>query len=172
MMSSESETGAFDRHAFKQAFQDHAKQVRNFIYYKCGDAAQAEDIMQEAFLRLWNDRAKIDGSKVKGFLFTVANNLFLDSTRRQKVALKYQQAPKREMDEESPQHVLEQKEFRKRLQDAIDALPEGQREVFLLNRIDKLTYNEIAERLGVSVKAVEKRMGKALAKMRKLVKNI
>ena len=171
-MSSEADTGEFDRKAFKQAFDDHARQVRNFIYYKCGDVDQAEDIMQEAFLRLWQQREKIDPARVKAFLFTVANNLFLDAARREKVALKFQQQPQRQSDGENPQHVLEQKEFMERLQSAINDLSEGQREVFLLNRIEKLTYKEIAERLDVSVKAVEKRMGKALAKMRKLIKNI
>lgn len=171
-MSFEPEQHPFDKKAFKKAFQDHARQVRNFIYYKSGNLPQSEDIMQEAFLRLWKARETVDPGKVKSFLFSIANNLFLDAVRHQKVKLKHQQAPKREVDGESPQHILEQKEFQQQLENAINALPEGQREVFLLNRIDKLTYAEIAERLGVSVKAVEKRMGKALAKMRKLVKNI
>ena len=55
---------------------------------------------------------------------------------------------------------------------AIASLPEGQREVFLLNRMDQMTYKEIAEFLGVSQKAVEKRMHKALVKLRKTIKNI
>jgi RNA polymerase sigma-70 factor (family 1) len=157
-----------DRNQFRELFEAHAGHVRNFIYYKCGDLAQAEDITQETFLRLWREREKIDLNRVRSFLFTVANNLFLDSTRRQKVALKYQNQPTRDRDHESPEHVLEQKEFREQLETAINDLPETQREVFLLNRIEKMTYREIAEQLGVSVKAVEKRMGKALKRLRKL----
>ncbi|MEM0999414.1 MAG: RNA polymerase sigma factor [Bacteroidota bacterium] len=159
-------SNTLDRVEFRKLFEAHAQHIRNFIYYKCGNVEQAEDIMQETFLRLWREREKIDLEKVKSFLFTVANNLFLDSTRRQKVALKYQQEPVNDRDHESPEHVLEQKEFRARLEGVINALPETQREVFLLNRIEKLTYREIAERLGISVKAVEKRMGKALKRLR------
>ena len=59
-----------------------------------------------------------------------------------------------------------------KLQAAIAELSEAQREDFLLNRIDKKTYNEIAEMLDISVKAVEKRMHNALKQLRKLVKNI
>lgn len=157
-----------DREAFRKIFEAHAEQIRNFIYYKCGDVQHAEDIMQEAFLRLWRDRAKVDLPRVKSFLYAVANNLFLDSARHRQVILKHQQEPAPDRDHENPEHVLEQNEFREALEKAINDLPETQREVFLLNRIEKLTYKEIAERLGVSVKAIEKRMGKALKRMRNL----
>ena len=64
---------------------------------------------------------------------------------------------------------MEYAEFKNELETAINDLPEGQKEVFLMNRIDKLTYKEIAERLGVSQKAVEKRMHKALLKLKNLL---
>ena len=67
---------------------------------------------------------------------------------------------------------MEFSEFDLTIQQAISKLSEGQREVFLLNRIEKKTYNEIAELLEVSVKAVEKRMHKALVKIRAIHKNI
>jgi len=67
---------------------------------------------------------------------------------------------------------MEEKEFMDKLQQTLAELPEGQREVFLLNRIDKKTYTQIAEMLDISVKAVEKRMHNALKHLRKLVKNI
>ncbi|MEM7514507.1 MAG: sigma-70 family RNA polymerase sigma factor, partial [Bacteroidota bacterium] len=55
-----------------------------------------------------------------------------------------------------------------RLEGAIAALPEKNRVVFLMNRIEKLTYQEIADSLGLSVKAIEKRMHKALIELRKI----
>ena len=63
---------------------------------------------------------------------------------------------------------MEEEEFRLRLEKAIAELPEKNRVVFLMNRIDKLTYKEIADQLNLSVKAVEKRMHKALLKLRSL----
>ena len=68
--------------------------------------------------------------------------------------------------------LFEEKEFMKKLQDAIAILPEKQREVFLLNRIDKMTYKEIAVLLNLSVKAVEKRMHNALIVLREKIGNI
>ena len=71
--------------------------------------------------------------------------------------------------EQSPKYALEEKEFKKQLEDTIGAMPEKQREVFLMNRIDELTYKEIADRLELSVKAVEKRMHGALGYLREKV---
>jgi len=69
-------------------------------------------------------------------------------------------------EKESPEFVLEMKEFDNKLQAAIADLPDKSRVVFLMNRIDGITYREIAENLGVSVKAVEKQMSRALRILR------
>ena len=157
---------------FKKIWDAHAKSVRNFLWYKCGDEALAQDLMQEAFIRLWNKWSDIDPEKAKSFLFTVANNLFLDHVRHQKVVLKFQDSPRQERSAKDPQFELEEKEFKAQLEKAISDLPEGSREVFLMNRIESLSYKQIAEKLSISVKAVEKRMSKALKELRKLYKKI
>lgn len=171
-MPSDPSRKIFDQAAYKQVFMEYGEQIRNFIYYKSGDLPLAQDIMQETFLKLWTERERVNPDKVKSFLYTVANNKFLDHARHQKVVLKFENIPVKEGHNESPEHVLEQKEFREALEKAIAALPETQREVFLMNRIEKLKYKEIAVRLGISVKAVEKRMHKALSQMRKLTRKI
>ncbi len=128
--------------------------------------------MQEAFLRLWQKRADVSPPKVKSFLFTVANNLFLDEVKHKKVVLKFFQHPQKDVTLEHPQFVLESEEFKAQLEQAIAALPEKSRVVFLMNRIDKLSYKDIAERLELSVKTIEKRMHRALLAMRKLNEKI
>ncbi|MEM9527044.1 MAG: sigma-70 family RNA polymerase sigma factor, partial [Bacteroidota bacterium] len=105
--------------------------------------------------------------KAKGFLFTVGNNLVLNEIKHQKVVLRYRQEHKVKIEADTnPQQLLEYQEFRDRLQEVIEDLPEGQRTVFLLNRSNGKTYREIAEMLGLSVKAVEKRMHQALLRLR------
>ncbi len=168
----ESSKSVCDQLVFTKIFETHAEAVRNYIYYKCGDKEQAEDVMQEAFVKLWNNCKKVFYEKAKGFLCTVANNLFLNQVAHKKVRLEYAKMPRRNKNIESPDYVMEEKEFMDKLQKAISELTDGQREVFLLNRIDKKTYNEISEMLDISVKAVEKRMHNALKQLRKLVKNI
>jgi len=62
----------------------------------------------------------------------------------------------------SPEFILRMKEYEEKLNGVIGMMTEGSREVFLMNRIEGMKYKEIAERLGISVKAVEKRMSNAL----------
>ncbi|WP_298417932.1 RNA polymerase sigma-70 factor [uncultured Kordia sp.] len=157
---------------FETIFNANAETLRNFIYYKCGSEQQAEDIVQEAFIKLWKNCAKVIFTKAKSFLYTVANNTFLNEVAHEKVVLKYKQQNTGKVSNETPEFILREKEFQEKLQRTIAKLPEGQREVFLLNRIDKKTYKEIAEIIGLSVKAVEKRMHKALVTLRKEIGKI
>lgn len=157
---------------FESIFMEQAEGLRNFLYYKSGDMAQAEDLVQDAFSKLWENCAKVLREKAKSFLFTVANNLFLNKVEHQKVVLKFEKRAHSQKSNITPQFLLEEEEFRQRLTDAISALPEGQRIVYLMNRLDKKTYQEIAETLAISVKAVEKRMHKALKTLRKIHKKV
>ena len=152
--------------AFEELYSNYSKSLYNFIYYKCGSQDQAEDLVQEAFIKMWNNCAKIIFEKAKSFLYTVANNLFLNEVAHKKVILKYNKIPTVDSTNEDPEFILEEKEFMVKLQNAISSLTDGQREVFLMSRIDKKSYKEIAELLSISVKAVEKRMHGALLKMR------
>ena len=68
---------------------------------------------------------------------------------------------------ESPEYIMEENEYMDKLQKAIANLTDGQREVFLLSRMEDKKYSEIAEMLSISVKAVEKRMMGALNALRK-----
>ena len=157
---------------YDTVFMSHSEHLRNFMYYKSGNLQRSEDIMQDAFIKLWTECTNVPFEKAKSFLFTVANNLFLNQEKHKKVVLKFEKRHIVSNNVESPQFLMEEAEFEKQLKDAIDSLPDGQREVFLMNRIDKLKYKEIAERLDVSVKAVEKRMHKALVVLRKISKKV
>lgn len=157
---------------YKSIFSEHAEKVRNFIYYKSGSLALAENMVQEAFIKLWENCAKVDFTKARSYLYSVANNLFLNQVNHKKVVLKFEKNNPKVSEVPSPQFLLEEQEFGKRLEAAINALPEDQKVVFLMNRIDKKKYREIADELNLSVKAVEKRMHKALSELRKVHKKV
>lgn len=165
-------TSVCDDRVFEKVFKDYSKVVRNFIYFKCGDANQADDLTQDAFVKLWKNCAKVPFEKVKSYLFVLVKNAFFNEANHKKVVLKYQNTkPNNNVDTQDPEFLMREKEFHKQLNNAINTLSEKQREVFLLNRIEKKTYNEIAEMLEISVKAVEKRMHTALQNLRKQIKN-
>ncbi len=160
-----------EERVFEKIFRDHAKTVRNFILFKCGNPDQADDLTQDAFVKLWKNCAKVPIEKVKSFLFTIVKNDFFNQLEHQKVILKYQKGKTNLVNKETPEFVLREKEFQQELNDAINSLTEKQREVFLLNRIEKKKYKEIAEMLGISQKAVEKRMHQAMVHLRSKIKN-
>lgn len=157
---------------FDQIYRDQLKGLFNFLYYKSGNSELAEDISQEAFLKLWENCNQVVFAAAKSFLFTVARNTLINKIQRKKVVLKFKNQLDAKHETQNPSFLLEQKEFHQQLMDTINRLPDNQKEVFLLNRVDQLKYREIAELLGISQKAVEKRMHKALITLRKLHQKI
>ena len=158
-----------DQAAFDQIFERWYEPIRNFIYYKTGDVFTAEDIAQDTFLKIWEKKQEIKVETVKQLLFTIANNLFLNRLEHKKILFKFADTYQPNHSSEAPDFELEMKQFDLQLQNALAELDEKKRTVFLMNRIDDFTYNQIAENLGLSVKAVEKRMEKALIFLRKRV---
>jgi len=154
---------------FDQIFINWYDPIRNFIYYKTGDVQMAEDIAQDTFLKIWEKRTEIKVQTVKSLLYTVANNLFINNIEHQKVTFKFVNTNKSTNVANAADYELEMQEFDTLLQKALADLNEKQRTVFLMNRVDELTYNQIAEVLGLSVKAIEKRMEKALVFLRKRI---
>lgn len=155
---------------FKDIFEQYYTPIKNFLYYKCGDIDQSEDLAQDAFVKLWDKRDEVQLDTVKSYLYTIANNMLLNKIRHDKVVVNFAEHNKNKQEEYSPEFQLQEKEFKQELEDVISQMPEKQREVFLMNRIEEMTYKEIAERLELSVKAVEKRMHGALSHLREHIK--
>ncbi len=158
-----------EQHTYESIFRAHAKELRRFLYFKTGNMELAEDLMHDAFIKLWDHCANVDPSKAKNYLFTTANNLFLNYKKREKVIQKHRKGLGDRITNESPEFLMVEQEFLEKIEGAIAALPEGQREVFLMSRIEKKKYREIAEELNLSVKAVEKRMHLALMTMKEVI---
>ena len=111
---------------------------------------------------LWKNRQKVEEGKESSYLYTIANNLFIDKTRRRKVRRTYQATVSTNNDNVTPEYVLRMKQQEEKLQANILSMPEKSREVFVMNKLNDMTYVEIAKNLELSVKAIEKRMSKAL----------
>lgn len=171
-MEGKNNTGYCDEKKFNDFFLNHSKLLHNFIYYKCGNFDMAEDLVQDAFLKFWNNCEKAISGKAKSFLYTIANNLFLNEYSKNKVVLNFKKTLPKDYTHESPEFLLQEKEFGDQLKKAISNLSEAQRTAFLMNRIDGKKYKEIAEILDISVKAVEKRIHNALVSLRKEIENI
>lgn len=172
-MSESSVENVCEDSVYQGLFRTWSKPLRNFLLYRGSEENQANDIVQETFIKLWENCAKVRPEKAKSYLFTLASNAFKNEMAHLKVKLKYAQSGVRENHTiETPEFKMLESEFKEKLEKAIEGLTPAQREVFLLNRIEKKKYAEIAEMLDISVKAVEKRMGKALKSLREKIKEL
>lgn len=160
--------GICEEQTYTHFFKKHAKGLRNYLLYKFGNEEQADDITQETFIKLWQNCADVPEEKAKSYIYTLANNASLNVVAHAKVKLKYAEAnAKKSYTNESPEFLAEEEEFKNKLLQAIQKLNETQRVAFLMHRIDGKKYAQIADELGISVKAVEKRIQIALQELRK-----
>lgn len=159
---------------FRSVFDTNFKVLRNFLVYKFrGDIESAEDVAQNAFVKLWENCGILKPEQAKSFLYTTAIRLSLNKIKHNQVVTNFElQFRPKSSHKESPEFLMEETELKTLLEKAINDLPEKQRTVFLMNRFDNQSYTEIATSLDLSVKAVEKRMHQALLSLRKVVKNV
>ena len=155
-----------DRAAFEESFRAHYRPLCAFAMQYVKDRDGVEDLVQDLFFRLWQDRERITiTSSLRSYLFTAVRNRCLNAlSAKGRVRPLNEEVDDRLQEEERGEE--EHAERAARVQAAIEALPEERRKVFRLSRYEGLKYHEIAERLGISVKTVENQMGKALKTLR------
>lgn len=151
---------------FRSIFDQYYENIRSFAYYKTGDVDLADDIVQETFLKIWANRNEVKDETVKSLLYTITSNIIKNHFKHQKVVFNFQKNEQANEFSDETDSNLRQEELNRKLQEALAEIPEKSREVFLMNRIEGLTYADIADRLGLSVKAIEKRMSEALSVIR------
>ncbi|MEI6681360.1 MAG: RNA polymerase sigma-70 factor [Bacteroidota bacterium] len=163
------ETGKFDEQTLAFLFRSHYQGLCRFASGYVKQDEVAREIVQDAFVSLWEKRETIDLTKpVKSYLSATVRNKCLNHLRDHKKFSSDLLAMENLAEEagyDQPDHLVEQ-EIRDKIASSIAALPEKCREIFILNRHENLKYQQIAEKLGISVKTVETQMSKALQHMR------
>lgn len=157
---------------FNQLFKKLSKELYQFLYYKYGEDNNPQDLVQDAFIKLWKNCQTVPPEKARSFLYTVASNQVLNELSKKKTVLKYRQQKVKSYTAETPEYIMQGNEYMDKLQQALESLTEDQRVTFLLNRVEGKKHQEIAEMLGISRKAVEKRIYSALAILRDKVEGI
>jgi len=134
-----------------------------------GNPKIAEDIAQQTFIKIWENRKKLSVSKdkLKRYLFKVAYNLFIDSQRKKKKEFELLENLKQEAYLELVDADTSLFEERlKKVEMEIDNLPEQCKKVFIMSKKEGLKYREISEQLHISIKTVEVHMAKAMKRLR------
>lgn len=156
---------------FKQCFDLWFDELRSYITYRCYDPDLATDIVQECFVKIWEKQIEYQGEQTKGLLYKIANELWISHYRKTQSEHKYRATLSLKQAYSNAEDELYYEELKTKYDQALKKLPDKRRAVFLMSRMEHLTYRQIAERLTISVKAVEKRMNLALQELRKEIKN-
>jgi RNA polymerase sigma-70 factor, ECF subfamily len=144
---------------FSALYQKYARDVFRFALYLSGNRAEAEDITSETFVRAWTSPEPIRAETLKGYLFTIARNLYLQGLRksRRHVELDDQMVDR----QPSPLVWAEQRaEFRAVLV-GLQALPETDCSAVLMRAVEGMTYEEIAHALGITLAGVKTKIYRA-----------
>lgn len=160
-----------DKAAFEAFFGKHSAPLFSFLRSKGLNKQEAEDLLQQAFLIIWEKRKEIQPDRsLRSFLFTTAYRRMLNVFRDRKDTVS-DYAYVLESDGQTPVESTETREAMHHLHAALKEMPEKRRNVFELCYLQEFTYKEAADALGVSRKTVENHMGMALKDLRIALKN-
>ena len=152
---------------FKNLFDLYFDDIRRYLYYRCGDTTASTDLAQDTFMRIWEKQMNVIPGKDAGLIYKIASDLFVSYMRRENLRKNSPEQIRFEEQTSSPDDELQYHELQDKYEKALMKLPENQRVTFLMSRNEELSYQEIATRLSISVKTVEKRISGALSLLRK-----
>lgn len=168
------EIKADNMYAFDALYEKYCKRVYKFAYSILKTREEAENMVQEVFLNLWENRHKVEkDSSIKSYMFTITYNSAVSIIRkkaRESEFIEYLKSVQK-IDEEPVDVALEYTELANKLDEIINSLPQRQKEVYLLHKVEGMKYNEIAERLSISVNTIENHMSRALKTIREKIGN-
>jgi RNA polymerase sigma-70 factor (ECF subfamily) len=152
--------------SFHDLYQRYAQDVYRFAFYLSGEAAEAEDITSETFVRAWTAFDRLKTQTVKAYLLTIARHLYLQGRKRT--------ARHVELDEELPATTPDPAELTEThseldaVMKMLQTFPDVDRAVLLMKAQDGLSYEEIAEAHGISVAAAKVKVYRARLKLARL----
>jgi RNA polymerase sigma-70 factor (ECF subfamily) len=163
---------AGEEEAFNEIYNLYAPSLTSFAAARLTSLDEANDIIHDLFVHLWQDRENINiNLSLGGFLFAAIRYRIIDHIRHNSTKRKYaEQIAKLPVhaQEETENRIFE-KELREKLDTAINQLSPRTREVFKLSRFEHLTVKEIAERMNVSEQTVKNQLTTALSQLRSLL---
>ena len=166
---------AGDQKAFEQLFSIYFARLNDFAKNVVRDDVISQDIVQEVFVKVWESSAEIESINLEAFLFRLVRNRCIDyikhikvvNNRMQEVNIssKYEELYRIDFIGNEP-YVLIEQELKAKIERTIQGLPERCREVFIMSRMDGLKNKEIAEKLDINIKNVERHISRAMQSFR------
>ncbi len=157
-----------DRAAFAELVEKYRQPLFNFVFRTLRDETETEDVAQNTFLQVWKSRTRYERTaKFSTWLFTIARNLCLNEIRRrsrhpaeslEETHAEHDDQPSRQYEDKKiflPTENVLHGELARKIEEALDQLPENQRTAILLCRQDEVSYEEIAKILECSLSATK-----------------
>jgi len=156
-----------DGDAFRQLLDRHLDAIHAYLYRMTGSRADAEDLAQETFLRVWRKASTFEPGRVKvtTWLHTIAHNLCIDTFRRNRPTHGEDESLEAD-DTADPERRASGSELAALLEQAITALPDNQRSAILLCQVQGFSNAQAARILGVNVRALESLLARARRTLR------
>ena len=161
-----------DKEAFALIYKKYWRQVYNFACLYISSKEDVEEIAQEVFVKLWDVRHFIRAEEnFKGFLFIITRNIIFNQNRKKVNESFYKMSVLSALERDSYdlEAEIEAHDLSQYIDMLIEDMPPKRREVFNLSRKENMTYAEIAEKLDISVKTVERQINEALKYLKKNV---
>jgi RNA polymerase sigma-70 factor (ECF subfamily) len=162
------------RTGFEEIFRTHYSPLCAYANGFLKDPDNSEEVVQEVMFRIWTKRESlVIDTSVSSYLYRAVRNSCMNVIKHMQVREEYKTRQENNTDDRGNKHddPLIASELGEMIRRAIDRLPMERRKVFILSRYDGLTYQQIAEKLGISVKTVENQMGSALRSLREELKD-
>tara|TARA_B110000208_G_C11746746_1_gene421993 strand:+ start:684 stop:1259 length:576 start_codon:yes stop_codon:yes gene_type:complete len=151
-----------DNNAYTLLMNDYYKNLCGYANLFTKDPSKSEDIVQNIFVKIWIYRKKIDPNiSIKKYLYKSVYNEFIDQYRKNKSVISLEEKYLKVIDTIIDYNSLDIEKLMMNVNREIDKLPEKCKQVFILNKKEGLTHNEIAEYLQISTKTVESHITRA-----------
>jgi RNA polymerase sigma factor (sigma-70 family) len=168
---SRTDSEALEESSFLQLFNTAARDLRTYLRRRLRREGDADEVAQEALLRIWNSRETVDMETARPLLFRIASNLAIDRLRE------HQRWRFSQLDDTPPQadgvltdafsaeRIVAAREELAKVEAAIAALPNNCRTAFLRSRIDGVKHADVAAEMGISKSMVEKHVAEAVFRL-------
>jgi RNA polymerase sigma factor (sigma-70 family) len=146
-------------------YDNHFDNLRRYLYYRSGDQDLSADIAQNVFMKIWKKKIDVSMGNIKSLLFKMGTDEFISNYRRSKIERDYVNS----QDFKLVHDTNDQNDFaekKQKFEKALMTLTDKQRVALLMNKMEGLTYKEIAKSLNLSQKAIEKRISLALSALK------
>ena len=154
---------------FHSQYLSLAEALYRVAFYILESEAEAEDAVQELYLKLWKNRSALDGIRSpKAYAMTLLRNICMDRIRQEK-RISGAEVPESIGGGFDPEAAMDGKERLEKVLAAVKSLPDKQREILLLRAVEGLSYDEIAERTGINYLSLRVLLSRARQTLKKLV---